>query len=56
MQAFSAANLLCKLVTTSLMAAGGGEGGLQSEDNQENFGREDSSGGCSHATGENPIN
>ena len=34
------------------MAAGGSEGGLQSEDNQENFRREDSFGGCSYATGE----
>ena len=31
---------------------GGGEGGLQSKDNQENFRREDSIGGCSYATGE----
>ena len=36
---------------TSLMA-GGSEGGLQSENNQEDFGREDSFGGCSYATGE----
>ena len=32
--------------------AGGSEGGLQSENNQEDFGREDSFGGCSYATGE----
>ena len=36
-----------------LMVAGGSEGGLQGENNQEDFGREDSFGGCSHATGEN---
>ena len=41
---------------TSLMLAGCGEGGLQSKNHQKDFGREDSLGGCSYATGDNETN
>ena len=48
----SCINFLCHQLDKDIYTAGGGERGLQGKDNQKDFGREDSFGGCSYATGE----